>query len=533
MSALFARRTSLLGLATLLASGCPARPDLWSTDLKVDGPYKLKERVVWVDSTRGLAFGLDPTAAPPTVGSVPIGRNATFVTPTADRQRLLVLTAGKEALKKEQLTEEPALFVLRAAPGGLEVVRRYALPAPFDRIAVSADGALALAHFSEDASGKNTSESFLRNPNQVALLRLDQDAGPTNPAPRTVRSFGSSPIGVVFSQPLAIPAKSGPKRTLAVLLSRGYLTLLDATNPGRREITVPLSGAGQPSSVTPRQVLFVDEPPTIFVRADGAADVFALTLEPKAAAGAGDNDFVPRINQPSTGRAILDMQLYQEEGKTFLLAATGSQEAAVIDPSTSQYGIVPLGASVDTVVGIPQAKPTTALLYSRTLPQGRVHFLKLERLSQLLGQNHSQVVLEQPVRELLVAPGDRKALVVHNSSRTVISVLDLVGKYRTETPIHGQVGLTSYDFVGETHLVGVAPGVDRLGILDLETLSPVALRLDFAPRQVMTVGERVIVDHGQQHGLVTVLPKALARRDEALLLWGFLLRDLLDTEMRD
>jgi hypothetical protein len=54
--------------------------------------------------------------------------------------------------------------------------------------------------------------------------------------PRTIRSFGSVPAQVVFSPSLNLPDGA---RTLAVILSQGFVTLLDLDHPTRPEITVP------------------------------------------------------------------------------------------------------------------------------------------------------------------------------------------------------------------------------------------------------------------------------------------------------
>ena len=122
-----------------------------SATLALSGPYKVNGQAVWVDGTRGLAVALEPNGAEPRTHRVAIGRNVTFAAPTPDRGELLVLTAGKEAIYKDQTPEEPALTRLLPDSRGLWVKRRFPLPAAFDRLATSADGRYAVAYYAPRA----------------------------------------------------------------------------------------------------------------------------------------------------------------------------------------------------------------------------------------------------------------------------------------------------------------------------------------------------------------------------------------------
>ena len=70
---------------------------------------------------------------------------------------------------------------------------------------------------------------------------------------------------------------------------------------------------------------------------------------------------------------------------------------------------------------------------------------------------------------------------------------------------------------------------DSLGLLDLDNLHPSDLRLDDAPAQVFALpGGALFVDHADPLGRATIVPGPTASRDDAIVLSGFLLADLLE-----
>lgn len=517
--------TRHLVLCVLLA-GCDRPTDLATTRPEITGPYHVGDSVMWIDATRGLAFALAPALSPPAVKSIAVPRHALYVAGTPSRDRLLVLSPGHDAVRLGELPESASLTVLSGAMTGPKVERRYDLPAPFDRVDVAPDGHTAVAYFSPSPAA---SDAYFRNPNEMSIIDLDVAPGDGNPVFRTIRSLGNAPLAVAFSPPLGIPAGSAP-RTLGVVLAKDYLTLLDLTHPTRPELTIPLVPSGSSNTVTPQQIVFATDSATLLVRADGAPDVFAITLDARSGAGPTENDFQPRINQPSAGRTVRDMMLYSDGGRTLLLTANSQQDLTLIDPATGEFTIVPIGAPVDAVLGVPPDAPDRAVVYSRGGGRSSVDFVDLKGLWQNGARNLSRRTLVRPVRDLVPVPDGGQLLVVHDDARTVVSVLDL-GPHRLDTPILGRLPLGSFDFADGGFLVGVSPGLAQLGVLDLVSLSPHDLRLDYDPAKVIAVGGRLVVDHGQSQGLVTVLPRPLAERDEAKVLWGFFLAGALDQEV--
>jgi hypothetical protein len=524
----------ILALPALLACpGCGDRGRQWDRPLEVLGPYKLAGQALWLEANQGLAVAVEPASPEPIRRTLEMRRNARFAAPTPDGEALLVLTAGQEALYENQTPEEPGLSVLRVGPGiAPQVTRFYSLAAAFDRLAVSADGTMAVAHYGSSAG----TGGLFRNPNEVALLDLSRPAGPGNPLLRTVRSLGSAPSGVVFSPPMPVPAPSGTPRTLAVVLAQNAITFLDMTHPERREITVPLTKPDSPERVQPQEVAFSPATGTVFVRADGAADLYSLTLLPKTAGSSTENDYHPLINQPSSGKRPLDMVLFADQGKDLILTANASQDLSLVEAATSQFVVIPVNAPIDTLLAVPAESPRLVIAYSASSPSPLIHFLTLEGLAQGLEKNLTSRKLERPVHQLVAMPSGEQALVVHNDKRTVVSVLDLKGPHHTVSPIQGQLPLESFDFVQSAqgdYLAGVAGGLNQLGLLDLANLHPTLLRLDHGPRQVLAIGAALVIDHQAPHGLVTVVAGPGSSREATRTFWGLFLDGLLGRELEN
>src|SRR5262245_42924100 len=120
----------------LVAIGCTAnRSPAFDRARTVLGPVPLKDRIAWVDTALDRVVALDLTGDTPRVEAIPIGRNAVYATPSADRDHLLVITRGEEALARGREDEPPRLWDVDLAHPAADPVA-YQVDSPFDRIAV-------------------------------------------------------------------------------------------------------------------------------------------------------------------------------------------------------------------------------------------------------------------------------------------------------------------------------------------------------------------------------------------------------------
>jgi hypothetical protein len=518
-------------LAAAAAAGCwsDERPIAWERERVVLGPIPLKSQIAYVDSALDRVTLLDLEGDTPRVSLRSIGRRAILAAPSPDRHLLFVVTRGEEAISRGQIDEPPKLWVIdaldpRAAPIG------YEIGSPFDRIAVAPDASLAVVYFS--AAGPDEA-GFFRNPNELAVVDLGRPPAEDNPRLKTIRSFGAVPEGIALSPPMVVPGAEDPTpRTFAFVLAPDNLTVLDATHPDRREVSIRLDLAGAP--VIPREVVFAPRTASAYVRSDNAADVLQVLLEGAPPAAAGGNDFRPNLAQVGAGGGPSDVTVYDDaEGRRYVLAATpNTREIVVIDADTAQFRSVAVQDPIDRILLFPpggERPPTKALFASIASKQQRVHVLELERIADpLTPASIRQITLDKPVRDVVPVPGRDLAMIVHDDARTVLGLLDM--DTESTSPLLGVGKLDSYDFSPSgSHLIGATSGVARVGFVALDNLHPTDFRLDDAPARVLsTANAKIFVDHGDPLGHATIIPSPAARRDEAIVLQGFLTTDLLD-----
>jgi hypothetical protein len=528
------RTLSLIAAAAAATAGAPGcwsdeRPIAWERERVVLGPIPLKSQIAYIDSAldRVTLLGLEDDR--PLVRLRSIGRRAILAVPSPDRHLLFVITRGEEAISRGQIDEPPKLWVMdaqdpRAAPIG------YEIGSPFDRLAVASDGSLAVAYFS--AAGPDAA-GFFRNPNELAVIDLERPPGEDNPRLRTIRSFGAVPEGITLSPPIVVPGASDPTpRTFAFILAPDNLTVLDATHPERREISIRLDLAGAP--VIPREVVFAPKTASAYVRSDNAADVLQVMIEGVATVDGNGNDFRPNLAQVGAGGGPSDIAVFDDfTGRRFILAATpNTREIVVIDADTAQFRKVSVADPIDRILLFPSgggAPPTKALFASIASKQKRVHVLDLERIADPLSpMTLRPITLDKPVRDVVPVPSRDLAMIVHDDARTVLGLLDMATE--STSPLLGVGRLDSYDFSPDgSHLIGATTGVLRVGFVALDNLHPTDFRLDDAPARVLsTANSKIFVDHGDPLGHATIIPSPSARRDEALVLQGFLTTDLLD-----
>jgi hypothetical protein len=524
-------RTTLLALVALV-SGCwdDDRPIAWDRPREILGPIPLKTQVAYVDSALDRVTFVDLADDAPALRAVQIGRRAAYATPSADRHRLYVITRGEEAIHPGEIDQPPMLWIVDTRDDTPPV--GYVVGSPFDRLAVSPDGSLVVAYFSD--AGPD-SEGFFRNPNELAVIDLSQSPSDANPTLKTIRSFGSVPEGVSLSPPMVVPGGDDPTpRTFAFVLSQNNLTVLDANHPDRHEVSIRLDLGGQP--VTPREVVFAPNTASAYVRSDNARDVLQVLLVPDSPATARGNDFRPQLAELGAGGGPTDIAVYDDAaGKRYLVAATpNTGEIVMIDADTAQFRSIPVSDPIDRILLFPgggDTPPDKALLASLGSNLTRLHVLDLTHIEDPLTEARVDTIeLDQPIRDVVPVPDRDLAMIVHDDARTVLGVLDMTTE--STSPLLGVGRLDSYDFLPDgSHLIGATSGVARVGFVQLDNLHPTDFRLDDPPVRVLsTANAKIFVDHGDPLGHATIIPSTTASRADAIVVEGFLTADLLDKE---
>ncbi len=519
-------------VGTCLAACAAERPAALDRERILLGPIPLKRQLAWIDSALDRVVTIDAGADKPRVHDWHIGRRPVFAAPTPAGDHVLVVTRGEEALARGQVDEDPLLWSVDVtAPGSQPLA--YEVSSPFDRIAVSSDGGIAVAYFSE--AGPDA-EGFFRNPNELAFIDLTQPPSATNPVMKTIRSFGSAPTGIILSPRMAIPNAQDPSdRIFAFILARNVVTVIDATHPDRDEVSIRLDGAG--ANVLPREMVFAPNTATAYMRSDGARDVLEMVLisDPPKTESTAENDYRPILAELGAGGAPSDIAVFDNaNGVRYVLAATpATREVVIIDADTAQFRKVPTPDPIDRIVLFPggDAPATTAVFAQIGAAMPRVYTLPLGEVADPLARlDLDTIEVGEPVRDLSPVPGRELAMMVHDDNRQVLGMLDVT--YGSVSPLQGIGRLDTYAFTpAGDFLVGTTNNVPRVGLLDLSNLHPTDIRLDYLPRQVYALANgALIVDHGDPFGRATVIPSTSSDRRDATVLSGFLLANILDQE---
>lgn len=524
------RKQALVFLA--LAACSADRPPALDRERILLGPIPLKRQLAWIDSALDRVVAIDAgDDGHPVVHEWHIGRRPVFAAPTPAGDHVLVVTRGEEALARGQVDEAPFLWNVDITSPSAKPLA-YEVSSPFDRIAVSTDGTTAVAYFSQ--AGPDA-EGFFRNPNELAFIDLTQPPGPANPVIKTIRSFGSSPTGIVLSPRMAIPGAADPaERIFAFILARNVLTVVDASHPDRDEVSIRLDGAG--TNVLPQELVFAPNTATSYMRSDGARDVLEVVLTPDVVGpSAAANDFHPVLAELGAGGAPSDIAVFDNaDGVRYVLAATpNTHEVVIIEADTAQFRKVPTPDPIDRIVVFPggDAPATTAILAQLGAAMPRVYSLPLVDVADPLARlDLTTIEVGAPVRDLSPVPNRDLAMMVHDDNRTVLGMLDVA--YGSVSPLQGVGRLDTYAFTpAGDFLVGTTNDVPRVGILELANLHPTDFRLDYLPRQVYALANgTLIVDHGDPFGRATIIPSTSSERRDATVLSGFLLANVLDQE---
>lgn len=533
--------------AIALNASCGPLSPTWTQSLAVLDPVAVENGLVYVEPDRSRVAVLDLSTRTPQVRHAPVGPRAISAIRRPGTQEVLVLAQGERGAPGVEPVPG-SLSVVDVAPnatGAITTPKQYSVRSPFNAMAVTPDGKYAVIHFTPSQS----LERLLFNPNEIAVVdltrppvaRVDAANPVLNPIGRTVRSFGGIPNRVLFSPPISI---MGEMRTLAVVVSESYITLIDLQHLDRQETTVRLTLPEDARAIIPEQVLFdfAGEQKNIYLRASQSNDVYVVHIADEAPV-MGSNDFRVTINQLAAGRVPSDLALFGEgASRRLLVVSSGSREVRVVDTTSNAITTLALDAPVQRALLFNGPSPRDpvasqrALLYSdQEADNARaVSFVDLTAIEQRGAQNIETVQLGRPVRFALPLP-EQNTILFEHSVVTAQGRLSLLNLYqRATSPILAEVSLQGAQFSSDRRLLWVAPrGIDRVGYVDLADFHPGEIRMDATVSGViplpvgMDMRERVVAIHPDASGYVTLIDAMALDRRTAVSARGFLLTDAL------
>jgi hypothetical protein len=541
------RRSARLLIASAAAAlaACEPPDERYREPWSVLPPVAVGGRVAFVEQSTATAYFVDPAEPAPRPRLVAVGKKPVLAARrnVTDRDELVVLCQGERG--RPGVPPEPASVWIVPAGGG--EARRAPLGARPSQLAQDPQGRYAVAHFGRETGA----EDVVFNPNEIALVDLGAAGAAPEVTPRTIRSFGASPLGVVFSPELRLP--EGPRR-LAVILSVGYVTLVDLVNPRRAEITVPLALPEDRRVLTPVQVVFetTDAEPTIFVRSNGSNDITALRLVPATERPDNGNDWKPVLSQLAAGQAPADMAVFSAgpgpgEGPRLLVVSPQSSDVHVIDVRTSRATQIPLEAPASRIQlfeGPSPAEPTKsrprALLVGSNTGARVVAFLDLERVDVQRTRNLDTYTMGAPATGLQPVAGRGAVVLRHQPMPQApgLSVVDL--HRRTVSPLASAAFADVVEAPAPAERLWILPagaaqrGEVRIGHVSLGSLSVDSVRVDAPVRAIVPLAggadgrARVVLVHPHPGGHITILDGLEPRRETARQAIGFLLEDLLE-----
>jgi hypothetical protein len=511
----FGRMSGVVLAATALGA-CGGQAEEVEQPQRLLEPGVAGDQLVLVDQERSRAWWLGVGEEKPAARARAEGlpRAPALLTGRNGQEELLVLCQRPVQVEDGA----PGALVVLAADG---VERSYELGTRYGRVIQSEDGQYAFLFAGTDEAGGG----LLSNLNDVSIIDLEQKPGERNPSQRTLSSLGESPNGVFVSPVMRLVEED---RRLAVVLFDTSLSVLDLNHLDRPEWAATLA-----TSVGLQKAVFSPAQSRIYLRSQSAQDVYVLQLGPREEPQAGQNDFLPSLNQLGAGQAITDIALFQRGSAELLLATTVGSQLLVIDAGSSTVTPVGLAAPASTIhlfeVGASEEGEGSqqALLYAHE--RDLVTFVNLANLQERKERNLESINLPGTI-ESVTQLSKNRLLVTH--SGTGLSVLDL--NRRTITRIASEVSLTGAQLYDEAlERVWLVPaGQERVGYLDLEGLQPREVQLDAAVQTAALVQgaaqPKLVVTHDSSLGYVTMVDASEPSRRSAVSLRGFLFDGVLD-----
>lgn len=481
--------TSALLLLAAAAAGCGDRNPLWDQEATGVEVFGLNDAVAVADpsASRVLLLTTD-TEQELRVTSVRTQRGVRTVRPAPDRSKLFVVSSGDGDMRPPA-GEDAQGAALEIVTREAVTAVRYPLSEPLAGLALDPRGQWAVLY------ADNTSESLVRNPNELLLVDLTQPPSATNPHPHTLRSFGGRPQRFTFTEMLALP---GGARRLLIVETELDVAVLDLLHPEAPEITIQLTSGQDTRQLHPAGVVVSDGEPTasddarIAIRLANDSSVLLAQLVP------GDGrDFRPDLNLVDVGGLASDAAFVRTDNGVLALAVLVPQRstAVLVDPLTSRTQDIALPASyrrlslVTNVAGAGGAGATpaidVALLWNGD-GGGGVSFWELGRTAGTPYRSVETVGVTTGVTSVVDVAGMHPELKILGTKEASFFLLDL--KTRTSAPFLTSIaGVSLAPSRGGDRAWVYVPGLSELSVVDLQTLHPERLRIDRAVNQLFEI----------------------------------------------
>lgn len=543
-------RFLVLSLLLVPHAGCDSsNPSFWQPKNDLLPLVALDDRVAYVEKNSHTAYLLDPADAAFKPRFVTVGKAPIAAVKRNSANQMLVLSNGDSG-SASIAAISPQLEIVDANPDVAPDVRLLA--GRFDGLAQSADGRFVVLYYT--SSTQDASDTGLYNPNEMTIV--DFTLPKPNPKlslpTKSIRSLGGVPTRIEFSPPY--PFKAG-SRSLAVVLSQNYVTILDLDHTDRTEISVPLCPQSTGCTFSPDQIVFDPANLNIYVRAGNAKDVFQITLTDLwpalPLAGSPDNDFHASLSMLSVGANPAGMVLYGSgTGTRLAVLAPANRSLVIIDPSTSHTLNIATSIPTDTIVpftvpdqaGVPRNQ---AMLVDTLYGSTSVLFADLEQVESTGGLAISDSPLPAAAGDVwpLVDQGIVVLVLGKPESISAFTVVEFSTRRFVDITASSAFGNPYLETRNPSRLWGVSSGT-KLSYFNLvarsgeASLAPASIWLDQnitsiqALDQPSTVGgPRYIVvgqDDPDRIGNLTFLDADKPDRATARTAYGFLYSNYLD-----
>lgn len=546
------RRALVLSLLLLPHMGCDdSNPQFWQRPNDLLPLVALDDRIAYVEKNSETAFILDPADRSFTPTTVRLSKAPVLAVKRNRENQMLVLCHGASGSS-----------TVKAIPAALHVIDAatatdvpYELAGRYDSLAQSADGRFAVLYHSP-SQGKGDSGLF--NPNEMSIVDFAAPTGVKVTA-KSIRSLGGSPERIEFSLPKVFP--SGGQRAVTVILSKNYVTILDAANPGDDEISVPLCAQSTGCSFNTQEIAFqaVDDlanpsaltKMNVYVRARNSSDIFQITVAERA-----DSTTAPATAALHASLSMLsvgappDAMLLYGSGDAARLAAlsSSSKKLVIIDPNTSHTLAITTAISADTIVPFTATTTATprlqALLVDTQNGSKSVLFADLSQVETMGGLAVTDYPLSAAASNVS-AVGDGLVVLVPGrfSNSTAFTVMALASKSSTDIAADSQLGTPYFESVGLLRRMWQAYQSNGLAYLDLSgtggsaSLVTKLLWLDQSVASITALGKAsvdgrryLVVGHPDPDdiGNITFVDADAPSRASARTAYGFLYTNYLE-----
>ncbi|MBN2804650.1 MAG: hypothetical protein JXR91_16265 [Deltaproteobacteria bacterium] len=372
--------------------------------------------------------------------------------------------------------------------------------------------------------GLSTNTESIYNPNEIAILNTTENPSGTNPMIMSLNTKGRIIQDVQYIGKTKV---GKTERDLFAFITDNMIMLMDLNDKNHNVVNINLTQSSDNRTVVASQLKMIGAQgnfgPQIFIRANGAAELFDIELSDDSTSSAG---YSTNLYLYDTGSTTNSFEVVNDNGELILVAVSSALSTITLFEVDSAASF-----TISAERGLTKTNPRKQNNSDELLLYGdgtsSLYFLAVDNLLANKGENLLKLTIPTGVNTPELIDDDRMAVFSYYSN--TMTLVDFNTREMSNIGIDSKYDYSDSILWEDTYFVN---GGSELSYLNLATGHPQSMVTDEPVTELYIFDSQKtgVAMHNAATGRATMFPLDSPKRSDAFIEDGFLVSGILNRE---